>query len=301
MKGEIIIPKFYENLWGPTFKNTLGVRAPLWYALKERYGFNITFVDDVNVSRDTDLVLMFGVPYHNRPNLIPGLLDLNKNTKLIMWSGDLQCYGNKECLDNKVKVFNRCDVIISQTNEYFIEMYPQYLDKHEVMFHFFSPVSRYTNFKFNNTPKMRCLLSGSANKDVYVLRDFIIKGNSKYVDYHPPKFLGNEYAKKLHSYFCGVATSSIFNYVLAKHLEITAVGSLLLANETKDLEMAGFIPYKHYVPITKMNVFKKIIECVDNPNNYVDIRHSAMKFVRENHSLDNRVEQFEIILNKLFN
>jgi len=299
MKGLIIIPKFYEKLWTPEFNNTRGTRAPLWYEIQNSFGFEIRFADVVDVSRDVEVVLMFGVPYHGRPKLIPGLLDLNKNTKLIMWSGDLQCYGRKECLDNKIKVFNRCDIIISQTNEYFVKMYPQYLSKHEVMWHCFSPYKRYAELSFNESPKNKCLLSGSIRNDAYPLRSFIVNKHSAYIDYCPPKYTGDDYAKLLHSYFCCVTSSSIFNYVLAKHLEIPAVGSLLLANETKDLKMAGLIAYQHYIPITKNNVFTKIEQCIKNPNDYNNIRKAGMEFVRKNHSVNNRIEQLKKILYKI--
>lgn len=300
MRGLIIIPKFYEKLWGPTFQSTMSVMAPLWYEIQDRFGFDVRFADEVNVTSDVDIVLMWAVPYHNRPGLIPGLLDLNINTKLIMWSGDLQCYNNKECLENKRKVFERCDVIISQTNEYFIEMYPQYLQKNEIMLHFFSPHDRFTKLPFNTNPKMRCLMSGSRNGAVYVLREYIIRSCCKYVDYKPPIFEGNSYANLLHSYFCGVATASIFKYVLSKYFEIPATGSLLLAEETKDLKISGLIPYQHYIPITRENVFKRITECIVNPADYNDVRKNGMEFVRKHHSVLNRVDQLEEILNRLF-
>lgn len=301
MKGLIIIPKFYEKLWDTTFQSTMSVMAPLWYEIQDRFGFDIIFADEVNAGSEVDVVLMWASPYHNRPNLIPGLLDLNRSTKLVMWSGDLQCYGSKKCLENKLRVFERCDLIISQTNEYFTKMYPQYVSKNEIMLHFFSPHCRYVQLPFNNTPIMKCLLSGSRNKDVYTFREFIINSRYKDVDYRSPHFVGDSYAKLLHSYFCGVATASIFNYVLAKYFEIPATGSLLLADETEDLKISGLVPYKHYVPITKDDVFIKIAECLRNPGAYNGIRKEGMNFVRKNHSVINRVDQFEKILAKLFN
>jgi len=301
MNGIIIIPKFYEALWQRDYQSTMSVMAPLWHGIVDRFGFSIRFADEVDVDNSTDVVLMWAVPYHNRPGMIPGLLDLGKKTKLIMWSGDLQCYGNKNCLENKLKVFERCDVIISQTNEYFIKMYPQYVYKNEIMLHFFSPHDRYTKLPFNNTPKMKCLLSGSRNKDVYDFREYIVCSTFKHVDYKSPIFKGDAYSNLLHSYFCSIATASIFNYVLAKYFEIPATGSLLLAQETQDLKISGLIPYKHYIPITNDDVFKKIDECIKHPDDYNIIRKAGMEFVRRNHSVVNRVDQLETILDRLFN
>ena len=301
MKGLIIIPKFYKTFrWAPESEAT-SVLAPLFYGIKHRFGFDMRFADEVDVPSNTDVVIMFGVPYHNRPKLIPGLLDLNKNTKLIMSTGDLQCYNNKLCLDNKIKVFERCDSIISFTYEYFVKMYPQFLSKYEFMPHFFSPHDRYVQFLFNDTPKIKCLLCGSINKEVYPLRSFIVGKRHVNIDYRPPVYVRDDYAKLLHSYFCCVSSSSIFNYVLAKCFEIMATGSLLLVDETADSKKLGLVPYKHYIPINKSDVFDKIYQCIKDPNSYDGIRKAGMRFARENHSIINRMDQFEKILNKLFN
>jgi uncharacterized membrane protein YcgQ (UPF0703/DUF1980 family) len=96
-----------------------------------------------------------------------------------------------------------------------------------------------------------------------------------------------------------LSTSSKFNYVLAKYLEIPAVGSLLIANETNDLKKIGFIAGEHYVSITKENALETIYECLDNPDKYIEIRKNGMGFVRRNHSINNRFEQLKNILNEI--
>lgn len=265
--------------------------------MRDTFGFELRFADEVNIDSNTDILFMFGVPYHNRPKLIPGLFDFNKNTKLVMWPGDIQCYGNKICLENKIKVFERCDLIISPAYGYFMKLYPQFKSKHRFMPKFFSPHERYTQLLFNNKPKNRCLLSGAINKKVYTLRALV--KNCEYVDYKPAKYVGDSYARLLNSYFCCVTSSSIFNYAVAKYFEITAAGSLLLADETEDLKMAGFIPYKHYIPITKKNACIKITECLKNPEKYNDIRREGMEFVHKNHSVINRMKWLKVIFDNL--
>ena len=307
MKGVIILPKYLEEYWvpketkqGPDFGSILSANAVFFYCMRDVFGFKLRYADEVDVDIDTDIVFMFGVPYHNRPNLIPGILELQKSTKLVMWPGDLQCYNNKECYENKLKVYDRCDLIISPAYEYFVKLYPESVHKYKFMPKFFSPYNRYSDLSFNDIPKMRCLMVGSLNEEVYPLRSFIIK--SRLVDYRKPVYVGDRYANLLHSYFCCIATSSIFNYVVAKHYEIPATGSLLLANETTDLGKAGFISNRHYVPITKENVYEKITQCLKNPNEYSDVRREGMEFVRKNHSINNRMDflksVFEDLLNK---
>jgi len=301
MKGVIILPKYLERLWTPktkdtNFDNIVSENVHLYYTMRDVFGFEIRYDNKVSVASDVDVVCVFAVPYHNRPALIPGLLDLNKNIKLVTFTGDLQCYSNKLCLDNKIKVFNRSDLIISFSNEYFMKMYPQFLSKYRFLPKSFAPHSRYTSLLFNDKPKLKGLFCGSVNKSVYPLRSLIVNKHYADIDYKRPKYTGADYAKLLHSYFCGITCSSIFNYALAKCFEIPATGSLLLTNETVDLKKLGFIPHQHYIPITKENVFSKVTQCIKNPADYDNIRKEGMKFVRENHSIVNRVD----LLKKFF-
>ena len=304
MKGVIILPQYLSKCWVPKqsgdFSTISTVTGFLFYSIKEYFGFDIKFADEVDVPLNTDIVMLFGVPYHNRPNLIPGLLDLDKNIKLVIYPGDIQCYDNPVCLENKLKVFNRADLIVSGSYEYFAKLYPQFLYKYEFLPLFFSPHNRYVDLSFNATPIMKCLVSGSMNPEVYPLRVSIKNSGAIDVEYRPATFaLGDDYAKLLNYYFCCIATSSIFNYAVAKYFEIPAAGSLLLANDISDLRRAGFVANKHYVPITKTNVLDKIKCCLKNPFEYENIRKEGMKFVRENHSVNNRVKTIEKMFKKL--
>lgn len=302
MKGVIILPKYLEKFWAPRldgFSSISSVTGPLWYTMRGTFGFDLKYADEVDVSSNIDIVIMFGVPYHNRPKLIPGLIDLDRKIKLVMYPGDIQCYNNPVCIENRLKVFDRSDVIVSGSYEYFAKSYPQFMPKYEFLPLFFGPHGRYVKLQFNNNPNMRCLLSGSLNPQVYPLRSFIKNSGSSLVDYIPPVHVGDAYAKLLNSYFCCVVTPSIFNYAVCKYFEIPAAGSLLLAPEINDLKKAGFIPNYHYVPITELNVIKTITQCLRSPHDYEGIRKEGMRFVRENHSVVNRMDKFKTILERL--
>jgi hypothetical protein len=268
MKGTVILPKYLEKQWPPgpgrDFSNVLSVTAPFFYAIKDIFGFDLKYADEVDVPLNTDVVVMFGVPYHNRPNMIPGLLGLNKSTKLVMYPGDLQSYSNKTCMENRLKVYDRADFIISGSWEYFMKRYSQFAHKYEFMPLFFSPHDRYVNLPMNENPNMACLMSGSARNNIYPLRHFV-KRNAQVV-HKKSGYIGDSYAKLLHSYFCCVTSSSVFNYAVAKYFEIPAAGSLLIADEVEDVKMAGFIAKKHYVPITRDNAVKVIADCLKNPD-----------------------------------
>ena len=145
MKGVIILPKYLKTLWSPKsgskgldFSAVLSNGAPFYYAVRDVFGFELKYADEIDVDSNIDILFMFGVPYHNRPKLIPGFLDLNKNIKLVMYTGDVQCYNNQECLKNKTIVYERCDVILSACYEYFAEIYPQFLSKFIFLSQFFS-------------------------------------------------------------------------------------------------------------------------------------------------------------------
>jgi len=241
MKGSIILPKYLAKQWSPKNKNDFSsvssVTGPLFYAIRDSFGFDLKYADEVSVSQNTDIVILFGVPYHNRPKIIPGLLDLGPKIKLIVYPGDIQCYDNPICIENRIKVFNRANLILSGSHEYFYKIYPEFMHKYKFLPLFFGPHKRYMNLQFNDSPKNRCLLSGSLNKKVYPSRTMLKEACIPALDYRPTTYaLGDSYAVLLNSYFCCVATPSIFNYATAKHFEIPAAGSLLIARETKDLK-----------------------------------------------------------------
>jgi len=304
MKGTIILPKYLKPLWTPKsgpkgldFNNVLTTSAPLYYAMRDVLKFELKYADEVDVDSNNDIVIMFGIPYHNRPKLIPGLLDLNKKIKLVMFPGDIHCHNNILCLKNRIQVFKRCDLIIIHAYEYFEKMYSKFLPKHKFMFNYFSPHERYVQLPLNNNPIMRCLLPGAVNPKIYPLRSFV-KKQSNNIDCK--RAIGNKYAELLNSYFCCLTSSSIFNYALAKHFEIPAAGSLLLADETSDLTKAGFVPNYHYVPVTKNNAIAKIKHCLKKPHKYEHIRKQGMEFVRKNHSMINRIDELKTIFERIF-
>ena len=310
MKGTIIIPKYYlSRQWSSDiiegkedFSNVSRVMAILFYAMRDSFGFDLKFADEISVSPDTDVVVLFGVPYHNRPKMIPGLLDLNPKIKLITYPGDIQCYNDPTCIENKIKVFNRSNLIVSGSYEYFSKIYPQFMGKYKFLPLFFGPHKRYVELPFNEAPKMRCLLSGAINPTIYPSRAMLRKARIERIDYRSTKHaLGDAYAKLLNSYFCCVATPSIFNYATAKYFEIPAAGSLLIAIGTKDLKRAGFIANKHYVSVTKKTIITQITQCLDFPEEYEHIRIEGTKFARENHSVVNRINTISTILEEEIN
>jgi hypothetical protein len=308
MKGLIVTPARRKNTFYDHY-------ICFFEKIKEELGFNIVYTDDLKVSSNIDVVIAHAVPQRTYGDALMGLATLNKNVKLIGYLHDLHPFNDKKYKKRMKTMLNRYDIILSDREELLKKHYPDYSDKIVFFPNFFAPHIRYTSLEFNKFPIFKCLLSGYIKRkkeQVYPLRNFVFDNIDKskvVIIPHPgyvksrkevladeSYYIGDGYAKKLHSYFCCLATSSKFNIVLVKYLEIPATGSLLIANETTDLKKAGFISGEHYISITEKNAFEVIYECLDNYSKYTQIRKNGMNFVRKNHSINNRFEQLKGIL-----
>lgn len=256
--------------------------------------------------------------FYSNPHSSKELMDLGNiptGTKVIQFCDDLHA-GN--VLANFRKTFKRADRIIGPYAIAFRKKFPQYISKFVPFRRFFAPDERYTILPYNKKPIMKCLLTGAAYDVHYPLR-MIIKNALKAdkelrglmeINWHivSPKrpgetapAYGDEYAKRLNAYFCGVTSSTKNHYAVTKYMEIPATGSLLLADQTSDSDDAGFIPHKHYVPITIDTVIALIKKVLSNPTVYEGIRRQGMEFVRANYSVKNRFEQLKGIIQEELN
>jgi len=301
MKGAIIVPTFYKR------RHMQGLRSMVSKTLFDRIekicGFPSIYTDTPNL-KELDVALVYAIPYHNRPKIPSGLLD--SDTSLILYFGDLQCHHNKECEKNKKKMFEKCDIIMGGFYEAFTKWYPQYVHKYELFSGFCHPYESYVDLQMNLEPKMKCLLSGSINR-YYPFREYIkglcqknVDGISELIDIEGRSFVPFEkYPRFLNSYFCAIATSGMYGGMVSKYFEIPAAGTLLLAERKKELDILGFGPYVHYVPITRENVIEQIREVLGHPEDYAEMRKDAMEFVQKNHSDVSRAFQFRDILKRL--
>lgn len=298
MKGLVVIPTFYQTRHTDFWKVLLEM-------IRDRFGFELRYTDELGeVPKDLDVIIPFSIPQHSRVGYMPELLSVPKSIKIIALMRDVQCYSD-ECWDWNRKMFDRFDVILNPTDEAFRRWYPEYYEKTVFLPQYFTTHERYANLPYNNFPKMKCLLIGAINPKIYPLRHYIRKnGNPTKIDFittgqgKRQGYIKDEYAKLLNSYFCCVASSSIFDYAIMKSTEITAAGALLLVNEVEDMKKMGYIPGKHYVSITQKNSLKKIYDCLEHPEKYEGIRKAGRTFTLENHSVLNRFEQVRKILER---
>lgn len=311
VKGLILIPYVYRVYISDRY-------MCLFRMLRDKYGFEIKFGEldkpPPQVSPDTDVVIAAHQRLYEKrqENAMMHLADLPSRIKLIGYLGDLDSMSFIP--GNDIKMLDRYDLILSPYDFRYKKKYPQYVYKTIYFPNFFAPHERYADLKFNTKPIQKALLIGRLFEPKrYPLRVFINKHrDSKKIDVmehpkgHPSAkilknkkyYVGDRYAQHLNQYFACVTCGGL-GCVLAKYLEVPATGSLLIANETEDSKVAGFIPYKHYIPITKKNVLSQIDKCLKNPENYTKIRIDGMRFVRKKHSVVNRFARIESWLSKL--
>lgn len=320
MKRIVFIPTFHRDL-----RNVLTDRQAIFFKIiEEKFGFKRVFRDSIGrVSSDLEIALVFAGPHGKQ--LMSDMDNIPKQTKVIMYFMGSHLFSRANSII--INALKRCDRVICGEFQSFIVRWSQYMSKFTFFPSCFAPHERYATLEYNETPIMKCLFSGCVGAKHYPVRRYLKRQVfedsrlQELVDImkHPrwsridrdigePKPLskweievpmGDAYAECLNKYFCSIATSSTANYVVAKYFEIPATGTLLLANRALDVEKAGLIAGKHYVPITQKNIISQIKDCLDNPGKYEEIRRSGMEYVRENHSMNNRIDQFREILEEM--
>ena len=260
---------------------------------------------------DVDAVFLIVCPRHCNSDAFLDALDKKRRVNLISFIIDMYRYERGRRFE---ALLERSDLILSMANSKFRKDWPQFVKKFVFWPAFFSPDKRYTKFILNENPIMKCLASGSTTPvQAYPLRQAVLqeaKGRaSGLIDVlpFPGTFGANEkgaitrdaFAKLLHSYFCGITTTTSYNCVIPKTVEIPAVGSLLMVNRVEDLDTMGFIPNKHYLPITQDNISEQVSMCLASPEKFRNIRLAGMELVRTHHGFNNRIKQLGTFFRKI--
>jgi len=242
-KGIIIAPPSTKD----SFMDKLNL---LFEMFVKEYGFDLQYTTEPDIPADTDIVLAYGT-FSER------LFDLNKSIKLVSMVGDIHSY-SKEMEGKKQMFWDRADSIWTFLDEEFRRKYPQFVHKFLWVPMYFASYDRYAKIPISERPKIKCLLSGCTHLPYYPIRDHIEKYGSpllidkprltrkkerkKFNPLGPWKYIGDDYARLLNSYFCCVTCSGIFHTLHGKYLEIMAAGSLLLADDCADVRKAGLVP-----------------------------------------------------------
>jgi len=309
MKGIILLPEIYCGGY-----LSIDTYKPLLNLIQKEYNFDLLICNDIDIKKlkTYDVVFTLKSPQKVEPMLMSNLVNLSKSIKLITYFTDIHEVLNpntenheeinKEYHYRMHKMMDRADRIIYAYDEKFREKWGEYIEK-ALWLPQFVGYSDYANsLPFNETPVLRCLASGASGY-YYPFRTYIMNNFKEYC--HILKHPGYEknieeiksggfkvaedFLNVLHQFICGLSTVSIIKYVLMKHFEIPAVGSLLLSNWCTDLDKLGFKSGVNYIRID-VNNFRDVVKTIiEYPKNFESIRRNGRDFVLKNHTVYNRL------------
>jgi len=239
---------------------------------------------------------------------------LPKETKISYIIDDLHTCGNikQKRSTNYKKVYK-----IFATYGYCLNIfYPMIPDDKVLWF----PHSARYKIDFNNNPIKKILISGRITMSQYPNRYLIYKmiKKNKFIYYDKPKLngyraktdedknnkiYGEKYYKLLNEYIISFTCDLNENrpYIVAKHFEILASGSLLLAcnpHTKNEFESLGFIDNVDYISCNSENLEEKISWLKDdnNLNKINEIRKNGYDKVNLKHTWINRTQLLNEIL-----
>ena len=208
----------------------------------------------------------------------------------------------------KMMCFARCDTIFATGANVWADFYPEFCTTKEIIW---VPHSASPDFTigYNEEPENSIFLSGAMTHH-YPLRlqmkklheqgshSIAYHGHPGYCcgyDYDENKNIGRGYAERINRYRAGFTDSLIYGYVIAKYFEIPATGALLFADDavSEPLKELGFIPDKHYLPVSKEDLEEKVRYVLDDKNHEAvdEIRRRGQQLVWEKHKTSDRARQ----------
>ena len=185
---------------------------------------------------------------------------------------------------------------------------------------YFTPHSAAFTCKFNEKPIEKLLLSGRLIRyDLYPFRHIIYNKSktNKNIQYlvpnvsyrftektkKPTAIYGQKFVDQMNRYLaCFTCDASQSRpYIVAKHFEILASGSLLVAgniNTKHAFEELGFKDMEHYIAVTIENFDEKLKFILDPKNRpLIDkIRRNGHEFVKQKHTYLHRAEFIDSVI-----
>jgi Glycosyl transferases group 1 len=234
----------------------------------------------------------------------PALRDLGCRTCL--FADDLhQLWGRENLRAGKLLAFSLCDAILCPYAYVFHDFYPELRGHRRIVW---IPHSASPDFDvpFNEKPQNSILLSGAGGpsyplrgrmKDLQEEGRFAIAhldhpGYQGTFDYAKDPRVGAGYARTLSRYLAGLTDTATFRYIVAKHFEIPAAGSLLMTDAAigEQLKQLGFAAHVNYLPVT-IDTLEEQIQYVLRPESRTvidEIRRNGQELVRARHRTSNR-------------
>lgn len=210
----------------------------------------------------------------------------------------------------KVNTWKLFRTLISTNAEEWYRQYPEYLHgDHAERFVVNCPHSACSHFlayDVNPDPKPRALLAGFLHSSYpQRMEAFWLSQRNKALGldylYHPgykDEYAhvgkkGAAFAAQLHGYLVAVTDGALFNYVLAKHFEIAAVGALLVTTHQlrRVLATYGFVDGETCLLYTDSAHLQRQLEWALDAGNRARVdamRAAAWQLIRDRHTVTQR-------------
>ena len=219
-------------------------------------------------------------------------------TKIILFWDDLHWY--QECIhEARHRIFRDSDLLLLPYHHVFLDMeeYTQYHHKSQ-WFPWFAPNECFEDCPAWSDRSPKILLSGASHKDIYPLRYQIYNfgrqtDNSLHILPHPGykksrkhNIFGSAYYTFMKTFQGAVGTTGTpysvrKPYLICKFFEIAGCGCTPFFEHTEELELLGFVPGIHYVPLDSQN-YKTALHL--DPTNHECIAQQAQQLVMQKHS-----------------
>ena len=145
-------------------------------------------------------------------------------------------------------------------------------------------------------------LIGNMSSSYYPLRNAVHRALSgKPLNYHHPTmgiFVKDEFARHINESKICVTGSSSYKYLVQKYYEVTACGTLLMADMCMDAEHQGFIPGENFVEISADNVVEKVEYYLNHLAERNRIAKNGRDLILQRHTHDIRARELMEILHK---
>ena len=258
------------------------------------------------IRRDSRRCSVLGSVRPVQPGSAPALKDLGCRT--VLFADDMHMlWGQESRRSAKLQAFSQCDVLLASYAYVFDEFYPELRGRKTVVW---TPHSASPDFglPFNNDPENAVLLSGALGglyhlrlqlKELqkqgrYPIVQHAHPGYAENYDYDTDTRVGVGYARTINRFKAAFTDALTLGYVVAKHFEIPATGTLLVADGAVSgpLRELGFCENVHYIPVTAENLEEKIQYILDERNRVEieEIRRRGQELVLNNHRTWHRAE-----------
>jgi len=315
MKKAIIVPPSVMEINRVEDNNRI-----LREVLAKEFSFDMLLMDNIDLSLVAryDLIFIDPFKYLNKKYVVNTMRLLSMPVKILAYGADIENVKmpEKDFMDfvrNRSAFYLRADKILCDVYENFKVVCADIFEKIKSKMVWWpkcvANYDRYFNLPFNESPILKCTLAGKLD-DRYALRRFIFETCGGMVKYyaHPgygkidtSKFpTGDRFAKELNQYVCGACPTKVnVNHVTEKHVIIPAAGSLLLTERTADFDRLGMTDGVHYVSINRETVSGIIEDVIGSPEKYRDIRFSGREYIKQHHTIRNRIEEIRPVLKEL--